>query len=202
MKKILIIALILLTSIVNAQRFITVFMQDYELENSSLYWDTKYGLKNFITSDWKELKPQHYYNIKENVFLNIKLYNYDKWMHVTEFIDKIVVRDDSTLYILVGHNQLFGESEAPVESHTYCSDNILFGCRTNDVTWWCIDNTIVNTFDLIAPERYIVWPAIVGWVRGYDEKTIRNRVSQKYSKYQKIAEREAELIFGGSMYCN
>ena len=176
----------------SAQKHVVVFIQDYDIGNKSLYWNMGYGLEKFIT--WEKITDMKYR--EGNNDLTVYLYPDDEWIDVDQFIDSIKTRKDSTLYILVGHNQLFGYDDLYDTIHTNCSDNMLFGCETNRDPWKCIDNTLVNTNTMIAPEGYIVWPAIVGWIRGDTEQAIRNTVSEEYGCYQRIYKSDARLIFG------
>ena len=154
MYKLLIIITLTVNLSASAQRYITVYMQDYQINDKSLYWNMKYGLKSFIT--WEKIDEYHFFNQEENVYLAVYLYPDNDWMDVKKFIDTISIRDDSVLYILAGHNQLFGEDGILDPIHKNCSDNMLFGCITESSPWYCIDNTLVSTTDFIAPEGYAV----------------------------------------------
>jgi len=194
----LIVAILLLTSYsLTAQRHVVVWMQDYDIENKSLYWNMKYGLKKFIT--WNKVDEYHYFNKEKNVTLSVNLIPDSIWMNPQPFIDTISKRNDSTLYILVGHNALFG-MDTVYGKYENCSQNMLLGCITDSYPWYCLDNTLVNTTDFMAPEGYVTWSAIQGWTNKLDVYAARKQIAIEYARYQSISLNKAIELFNGKNY--
>lgn len=56
--------------------------------------------------------------------------------------------------------------------------------------------SLVVTYDFIAPEAYLVEGIVEGWRHDESASAIRIRAAQAYAKYQKISEKSARRIFG------
>ncbi len=188
MKKLMLIAVLALVGLDSfGQREIVVYIQDYQTKHGSLYYDMHFGLKTYCDNNYKD-RDSVYYSPEYHATIELRLS--DDWLASTlEFVNEVREGEDK-LYVLVGHNLLL--DTAFNTNFNNCSPNMLFGCFTN---YWELDNTLIDTYDLMAPESYTVIPAIEKWLEG-EEDRIRVASSYAYANAQHISIERASNIFG------
>ncbi len=185
------VTLTLTVTVTLSQKHVFVFMQDYQLNGSSLYYDMSNGMKTWLDGDdnFAYLGEDVWYLTSCDTYISIIK---EEWISSTEMFIR-EVRDapthsesklNSILYVYVGHNVLLDRDHDKISSDDICYDNMLFGCYT--INWeGVVNNTLINTTSLIAPEAYTVLPAIIGWVENKSEEDIRKDAAWGYSLYQR-----------------
>ena len=175
-----------------AQKRVFIFVQDYRVEPTySLYWNMKYGITTYLNNsdDYKFVERSSdnhyikYYNKK--LGLTISCFLSYGWTGSTKAFIEAVERDpavtDSILYVIAGHNELLDWDS---KVHSYNSyDNFLMGCYTEN---WegVVNNTIISTTKMIAPECYSYMEAVEQWSKGSSHKSIIEAAISSYKKYQ------------------
>ncbi len=201
-KNILILTFVFISLLSQAQRNVFVFIQSPSNAGYNQYDEAKYGLISWLNFD-KNFEPigdDVWHLTSGDAYITILK---PEWTQGTKiFIDKVrggaqasQNHRDSTLYVYVGHNVLLDRTYDPVSPKHACYDNMLFGCYT--INWeGVVNNTLINTTSLIAPEAYTVLPAIIGWVENKSEEDIRNDAAWGYSLYQdRTNYKEARKLF-------
>ena len=191
MKIILISLFILVSTCIQAQQHVKIYVQDYETDHGSLYWDMKYGLKTWLNESpvWIEYN-KGYYSLELDAYIECELVSTPNWMDTTISIINRLERGGDTLFVYVGHNALL--DTLLTRRYDNCSPSLLFGCMTYN---WPVDNCWLVTTDLISPEAYVTLPSIEMYLEGYDEVEIAGYAAQQYSKFQNIAYKRAAKIF-------
>lgn len=193
---ILVVIMVLTSWVIQAQKYAVVMIQSPSNAGYDQYYSGKYGLKTWLDKelDWEEVEEDLYFNLKLVALVELMVVDDEDWKKMTlAFIIESGRRDDDVLFVYVGHNALM-EVE-PDTVVTNCCDNMIFACMSKFYFDDYIDNTLVCTTNLLAPEAYAVYPSIMGWFYGEDEHRIRLAASFGYAKYQGIPLEESKEIF-------
>lgn len=191
----LLLILLLFAKAANAQKQVKVIVQNISNDGYEQYTTARFGLITWLDKDpeWEQLKTDVYYSANHDAYINIERIHNAHWTSRTlEWRNALKTSDidSNRLYVYVGHNALLDVFEQ--DTLTGCYPNMLFGCLTNN---WNVDNTIVDCDWYVAPEAYVVLPAIEAWLQGGSNNHVNEVVTMMYAKYQKITTEESSKIF-------
>jgi len=200
MKNILITMLVVLAMSASAKKLVFVMIQTPSNAGYDQYYEGRFGMKTFLDKDetlWNP-EPNYYYHKDTQTYIVLLPTADEYWAEESHGFMLEVAKHleyegyDSILHVYVGHNAML-EADTIYE-YTDCSDNMLFGCFTEN---WRLDNTYVDTHRMIAPEAYSVIPSIKAWMHCMTERFIRDQAATGYANYQKdCSYEEALVIFG------
>ena len=177
-----------------AQKQIAVYIQSPSNDRNEMYNLQNYDSRSMFTENhtWTEITHNKAYSIDLNAIISLTIVDRADWQDSTKaFIEHLSSPNNLVdLWVYVGYNS---NTDSNYDT-TYinCEPSMLFGRNTHA---WPVDNVTVNTKLLIAPETYMILPAIEMWLKGYNDGEIRLMCANEYAKLQKISLKEAKKIF-------
>ncbi len=106
----------------------------------------------------------------------------------------------ANLIAFVGHNGLmdFNLENQPTKKDDDKREAIILACASRGYFFKPLKKTgatpLLWTSNLMAPEAYILYDALDGWIGGESNEQIRDRAANAYSKYQKISLKSARNL--------